>query len=300
MMDSESKTVVTCALTGSADTVKKNPAVPVTPKEIASSALECERAGAGVVHIHVRDVDSGLPSMDPELYRETVARIRDAGSNLVLNLTTGPGGSFIPGDEEPVLTTGVSKLASPDIRMRHIEDNLPDICTLDISTMNFGERAMINVPRHLRRMADRAKALGVKPELEVFDTGHVLLAKKLITEGYINEPPLFQLCLGIPWGCPATPEGMSYMKSLLPADCTWSGFGISRFEFPMVAQACTLGGHTRVGLEDNIYFSRGVLARSNAQLVERAVQVIEGVGGTIATPAEARIAFGLGKNRTLS
>lgn len=290
------KTVITCALTGSADTAKRNPAVPVTPEQIARSALDCEKAGAGAVHIHVRDPNTGLASMDPALYRETVARIRDAGSNLVINLTTGPGGSLVPGDVDPVESTGDSKLATPEARMRHVKENLPDICTLDISTMNFGERAMINVPKHLRVMADQAKALGVKPELEVFDTGHVLLAKQLIAEGHLEEPALFQLCLGIPWGAPATPEGMAYMKSLLPENCIWSGFGISRFEFPMVAQACTLGGHTRVGLEDNLYIARGELAKSNAQLVERAVTVIESIGGAVATPDETRIAFGLGRN----
>ena len=290
------KTVITCALTGSADTAKKNPAVPVTPQQIAQSALDCEKAGAGAVHIHVRDPETGLASMDGALYQETVARIRDSGSNLVINLTTGPGGSLTPGDEDPVESTGESKLATPAARMQHIVDNLPDICTLDISTMNFGERAMINVPKHLRVMADQAKALGVKPELEVFDTGHVLLAKRLIEEGHLEMPALFQLCLGIPWGCPATPEGMAYMKSLLPEGALWSAFGISRFEFPMVAQAHTLGGHTRVGLEDNLYIARGELAKSNAQLVERAVQVIEAVGGSVANPAEARVAFGLGTN----
>ncbi len=291
------KTVITCALTGGADTTKKNPAVPVTPQEIARSALDAEKAGAGAVHIHVRDPETGQPSMDPALYRETVARIRDAGSDLVINLTTGPGGAFMPGDEDPVATSGFSKLATPETRMRHVEENLPDICTLDISTMNFGERAMINVPHHLRKMADKAKALGVRPELEVFDTGHVLLAKKLIAEGHIETPALFQICLGIPWGCPATPEGMAYMKSLLPEDCMWSGFGISRTEFPMVAQAVTLGGHTRVGFEDNLYIARGELATTNAQLVERAVTVIEAIGGAVASPAETRIAFGLGRNQ---
>lgn len=294
------KTVITCALTGSADTTEKNPAVPITPEQIAQSALDCEKAGAGAVHIHVRDPQTGMPSMDPELYRETVARIRDAGSNLVINLTTGPGGSLMPGDADPVESTGKSGLATPETRMRHVKDNLPDICTLDVSTMNFGERAMINVPKHLRAMADMARALGVKPELEVFDTGHVLLAKQLIKEGHLEEDALFQLCLGIPWGCPATPEGMAYMKSLLPPKARWSAFGISRWEFPMVAQAVTLGGHTRVGLEDNLYLARGVLANSNAQLVERAVDIVESIGGSVATPDETRIAFGLGRNAPAS
>ena len=290
------KTVITCALTGSAPTAKRNPAVPVTPQQIAQSALDCEKAGAGAVHIHVRDPETGLASMDGALYQETVARIRDAGSSLVINLTTGPGGSLMPGDVDPVESTGSVNMKTPEARMQHVKDNLPDICTLDISTMNFGERAMINVPKHLRVMADMARELGVTPELEVFDTGHIVLAKQLMKEGHLPEGSIFQLCLGIPYGCPATPEGMAFMKSLLPDNARWSAFGISRFEFPMVAQAHTLGGHTRVGLEDNLYIARGELAKSNAQLVERAVAVIESLGGAVATPDETRTAFGLGRN----
>ncbi|WP_339857162.1 3-keto-5-aminohexanoate cleavage protein [uncultured Nisaea sp.] len=287
------KTVITCAVTGSADTSGKSPAVPVTPKQIAQSALDAGKAGAAVVHIHVRDPETGKGSMDLELYRETVGRIRETGSDIVINLTTGPGGRFIPGDVEPIDFAAGTSLKAPETRMQHIADLLPDICTLDVATLNFGEHAMVNVPKHLRAMADRAKELGVTPELEVFDSGHVLLAKQLIKEGHLKSPALFQLCLGIPWGAPATPEGMAFMKSLLPEDAMWSAFGISRGEFPMVAQATMLGGHTRVGLEDNLYMARGELAKSNAQLVERAVQIIESIGGEVADPSEARTAFGL-------
>ncbi len=287
------KTVITCAVTGSADTTGKSPAVPVTPKQIADAALDAGKAGAAVVHIHVRDPETGKASMDLELYRETVGRIRETGSDIVINLTTGPGGRFIPGDVEPIDFAAGTSLKTPEVRMQHIADLLPDICTLDVATLNFGEHAMVNVPKHLRAMADRAKELGVTPELEVFDSGHVLLAKQLIKEGHLEAPALFQLCLGIPWGAPATPEGMAFMKSLLPEDAMWSAFGISRGEFPMVAQATMLGGHTRVGLEDNLYMSRGEMAKSNAQLVERAVQIIESIGGEVADPSEARTAFGL-------
>lgn len=287
------KTVITCAVTGSADTTGKSPAVPVTPKQIADAALDAGKAGAAVVHIHVRDPETGKASMDLELYRETVGRIRETGSDIVINLTTGPGGRFIPGDVEPIDFAAGTSLKTPEVRMQHIADLLPDICTLDVATLNFGEHAMVNVPKHLRAMADRAKELGVTPELEVFDSGHVLLAKQLIKEGHLESPALFQLCLGIPWGAPATPEGMAFMKSLLPEDAMWSAFGISRGEFPMVAQAAMLGGHTRVGLEDNLYMARGELAKSNAQLVERAVQIIESIGGEVADPSEARTAFGL-------
>jgi len=287
------KTVITCAVTGSADTSGKSPAVPVTPQQIAQSALDAGKAGAAVVHIHVRDPETGKASMDMDLYRETVGRIRETGSDIVINLTTGPGGRFIPGDVEPIDFAAGTSLKTPEVRMQHIADLLPDICTLDVATLNFGEHAMVNVPKHLRAMADRAKELGVTPELEVFDSGHVLLAKQLIKEGHLKSPALFQLCLGIPWGAPATPEGMAFMKSLLPEDAMWSAFGISRGEFPMVAQATMLGGHTRVGLEDNLYMARGELAKSNAQLVERAVQIIESIGGEVADPSEARTAFGL-------
>lgn len=290
------KTIITCAVTGGGDTADKNPAVPVTPGQIARASLDAEKAGAAIVHIHVRDIASGKASMDPALYREVVARIRDAGSDLVINLTTGPGARFVPGDVEPVGMDASSTMRSPETRLEHVEDLRPDICSLDVATMNFAENAMVNVPKHLRVMASRIKAVGVKPELEVFDTGHVLLANQLIKEGYLDAPPLYQLCLGIPWGAPATPEGMSFMKSLLPEDANWSGFGISRTEFPMVAQACMLGGHARVGLEDNLYIARGELADSNAQLVERAVTIIQSIGGDVATPDEARRIFGLGKN----
>tara|TARA_E500000318_G_scaffold17908_2_gene18448 strand:+ start:22 stop:909 length:888 start_codon:yes stop_codon:yes gene_type:complete len=287
------KTVITCAVTGSADTTGKSKAVPVTPKQIADAALDAGKAGAAVVHIHVRDPETGKASMDLELYRETVGRIRETGSDIVINLTTGPGGRFIPGDVEPIDFAAGTSLKAPETRMQHIADLLPDICTLDVATLNFGEHAMVNVPKHLRAMADRAKELGVTPELEVFDSGHVLLAKQLIKEGHLEAPALFQLCLGIPWGAPATPEGMAFMKSLLPEDAMWSAFGISRGEFPMVAQATMLGGHTRVGLEDNLYMARGEMAKSNAQLVERAVQIIENIGGEVADPSEARTVFGL-------
>ena len=210
------KTIITCAVTGGADTAHRNPAVPVTPVQIARASLDAEKAGAAIVHIHVRDEATGKASMDLALYREVVARIRDAGSNLVINLTTGPGARFVPGDVEPVTMDESSTMHAPETRLEHVEALRPDICSLDVATMNFGENAMVNVPKHLRAMAARIREVGVKPELEVFDTGHVLLANQLIKEGYLDEPPLYQLCLGIPWGAPATPEGMSFMKSLLP------------------------------------------------------------------------------------
>jgi uncharacterized protein (DUF849 family) len=280
------KTVITCALTGGFDTRPKNPAVPVTPEEIATSALDAAKAGAAVVHIHVRNPKTTLPSMELEHYRETVERIREKNGDVILNLTTGPGGRFVPGKEDP---------QTPGVRLRHVEELRPPICTLDVATMNFGEHVFLNTPTHLREMADRARAVGAKPEIEVFDLGHIELAKRLIAEGHLAEPPLFQICLGIPWGAPATPETMIQMRDRLPANAVWSGFGISKMQFPMVALAATLGGNVRVGLEDNLYLGPGKLAPSNAALVDKAVKILDLLDRPIATPAEAREIFALGR-----
>lgn len=287
------KVVVTCALTGGFETVDRNPAVPVTPEQIARSAIEAARAGAAVVHIHVRDPKTAKPSMELALYEETVARIRAVDKRVVLNLTSGAGGRFIPTPDEPLKAAAGSTLTTPAVRMRHIESIKPEICSLDVGSMNFGPHVFINTPGHLADMAARAKAAGVKPEIEVFDLGHIELAKKLIADGLIVGAPLFQLCLGIPYGAPATPEAMLSMRGHLPAGAVWSAFGISRHEFPMVAQAVILGGHVRVGLEDNLYLAPGQLAPSNAALVEKAVKIIELLGEAVATPDEARSLFGL-------
>lgn len=287
------KIVITCAVTGSADTPGKNPAVPVTPEAIANSALDAAKAGAAIVHIHVRDLKTAKASMDLSLYEEVVQRIREKNDDVVINLTTGSGGRFSPGVDDPQRGGPGTTLATPEARVRHVEALKPEICTLDVATLNFGETVFINTPAHLRVMAERAKAAGVKPEVEVFDLGHIELAKRLIADGYIAEPPMFQLCLGIPWGAPATPETMASMRDRLPANAVWSAFGISRTEFPMAAVAASLGGHVRVGLEDNLYLSRGKLAPSNAALVEKAVTLLELLDFSVAKPAEARQIFGL-------
>ncbi len=287
------KVVVTCALTGSFDTPSKNPAVPVTPEEIVNSALDAAKAGAAVVHIHVRDPKTTRPSMELALYREVVERIRERNEDVVLNLTTGAGGRFAPHPDDPRMPGEGTTLATPAARVAHVEALKPEICTLDIATMNFGETVFMNTPAHLRAMADRIKAAGVKPELEVFDLGHIELAKRLIAEGHVEEPPLFQLCLGIPYGAPATPETMAQMRDRLPKNAVWSAFGIARAEFPMAVVAAELGGHVRVGLEDNLYLSRGELAPSNAALVEKVVTILSLLDVSIATPAEARAIFGL-------
>jgi len=285
--------IVTCAVTGAGDTTRISPRVPVTPRQIAEEALAARRAGAAIVHIHVRDPETGAPSMALEHYRDVVKQIRDAGSDVLINLTTGAGARFTPSEEDPRRATPESTMAGAVARVEHVLDLRPDLCSLDVATMNFGAHAFVNVPRDLERMARLVREAGVKPELEVFDLGHVRLAAHLVESGLIDRPPLFQLCLGIPWGAPATPQAMILMRDQLPPGAVWAGFGISRMQFPMVAQAAILGGHVRVGLEDNLYIARGRLADGNAALVERAVQILESLGARAASPAEARALLGL-------
>jgi len=287
------KVIISCAVTGSADSPGKNPAVPVTPEQIARSCIEAAKAGAAVVHIHVRDPKTTKPSMDGALYRETVERIRASGTDVLINLTTGPGARFEHDPDDPRKASPSSTMRAPEERVRHVQDLRPDICSLDMGSLNMGSRVFINTPAHLQTMAVAIREAGVLPELEVFETGHLLLAKKFIEAGHVKAPGMFQICLGISWGQPATPEAMMYMRNLLPAGSPWFAFGISLHQFPMVAQAVLLGGHVRVGLEDNLYLARGQLAPSNAALVEKAGRIIEELGDQVATPAEAREILGL-------
>jgi 3-dehydrocarnitine:acetyl-CoA trimethylamine transferase len=287
------KVIISCAVTGSADSPGKNPAVPVTPEQIAQSCIDAAKAGAAVVHIHVRDLKTTKPSMDGALYREVVERIRSSGADVLINLTTGPGARFEHDPDDPSKASPASTLRGPDDRVRHIRELRPEICSLDMGSMNMGSRVFINTPAHLQTMAVAIRDAGVLPELEVFETGHLLLAKKMIETGHIRPPGMFQICLGIAWGQPATPEAMSYMRSLLPPASPWFAFGISLYQFPMVAQAVLLGGHVRVGLEDNLYLEKGKLAPSNAALVEKAAHIIEMLGDNVATPTEAREILGL-------
>jgi len=282
------KIIVSCAITGSADTPARNRAVPVTPSEIAASAIDAAKAGAAIVHIHVRDPQTTRPSMDPALYREVVERIRASGSDVLINLTTGPGARFIPGPDNPLSPGPGSTLSLPAERVRHVIDLAPEICSLDMGSMNMGNQVFMNTPPHLEAMAILIRDAGVMPELEVFEAGHLLLAKQMIETGHIKPPGLFQICLGISWGQPATPEALIYMRSLLPAGCVWFSFGISLHQFPIAAQTILLGGHVRVGLEDNLYLQKGKLAPSNAALVEKAAEIIDILGDQVATPAEAR------------
>jgi 3-dehydrocarnitine:acetyl-CoA trimethylamine transferase len=287
------KVIISCAVTGSADSPGKNPAVPVTPEQIAQSCVDAAKAGAAVVHIHVRDPKTTKPSMDGALYREVVERIRSSGTDVLINLTTGPGARFEHDPNDPTRAGPASTMRGPDDRVRHVQELRPDICSLDMGSMNMGSRVFINTPAHLQSMAVAIREAGVLPELEVFETGHLLLAKKMIETGHIKAPGMFQICLGIAWGQPATPEAMSYMRNLLPPASPWFAFGISLHQFPMVAQAVLLGGHVRVGLEDNLYLERGKLAASNAALVEKAGRIIVELGDSVATPAEARDILGL-------
>jgi uncharacterized protein (DUF849 family) len=285
--------MISCAVTGSADTPSRNPAVPVTPQQIAASAIEAAKAGAAIVHIHVRDLQTTRPSMDAGLYREVVERIRSSGTDVLINLTTGPGARFVPGADDPLKPGPGTTLKSPAERVRHVIELKPDICSLDMGSMNMGSQVFVNTPNHLETMAAAIRDAGVMPELEVFEAGHLLLARRLIDTGLIMPPGLFQLCLGISWAQPATPEAMTYMRSLLPGDCTWFAFGISLHQFPMAAQAVLLGGHVRVGLEDNLYLEKGKLAPSNAALVDKAAKIIAILGEDVATPGEARDILGL-------
>jgi uncharacterized protein (DUF849 family) len=284
--------IISCAVTGSGDTTGLSPYVPVTPKQIAEDALAAHAAGAAIVHLHVREPKTGTPSRDIALYREIVKRIRESGTSVVINLTTGIGARFSPHEDDPNRNAS-SGMASPEDRMNHVLELKPDICSLDVATMNFGKHAFVNVQDHIVRIAKAVRSAGVKPELEVFDLGHVALANNLYGQGHFEDPPFFQFCLGVPWGAPASPESMFSMKSMLPAGANWSAFGVGAKQFPMVALAVVHGGHVRVGLEDNLYMSKGVLAKGNAPLVERAARIVREIGSTVATPAEARKILGL-------
>ncbi|SME94797.1 BKACE family enzyme [Pseudogulbenkiania subflava] len=289
--------IVTCAVTGAGDTVGKHPAIPVTPRQIADAAIEAAKAGATVVHCHVRNPDTGKPSRDPKLYRELVDRIRSSGVDMILNLTAGMGGDLeIGAGEKPMEFGPGTDLVGGLERLIHVEELLPEICTLDCGTLNFGDGDYIYVstPAQLRAGAKRIQELGVKPELEVFDTGHLWFAKQLLKEGLLDDAPLFQLCLGIPWGAPADTTTMKAMVDNLPPGANWAGFGIGRMQMPMVAQAVLLGGNVRVGLEDNLYLDRGVFA-SNGSLVERAIDLVQKLGARTLTPEEGRKKLGLKK-----
>jgi uncharacterized protein (DUF849 family) len=289
----QDKVIITCAVTGNLTDPAKCPALPITPQQIADACLDAAQEGATIAHIHVRDPETGRPSMELALYREVVERIREKNDALVLNLTTGPGGRFAPSDEDPKIAGPGTNFVVPEKRVEHIAALRPEICTLDLNTMTFGREVVINTPKNVTRMAKVIRAAGVIPELEVFDSGDIRLAHDLMAEGVLQGPGLFSLVLGIKYGFPASAEAMMYARNLLPAGATWTGFAISRMEFPAVAMSYVLGGHVRVGLEDNIFLDKGKLAPSNAALVQRAREIIERLGGGISTIAETRARLGL-------
>ena len=284
---------ITCAVTGSADSVGKNRHVPVTPEQIAAAALEAHAAGAAIVHLHVRDPLSGAASRDPKLFRDVVQRIRQAGTDVILNLTGGMGGDLMIGPEDaPLKFKAGTDFVGPRERIQHVIELKPEIGSLDCGSLNFDESLYGTTPGYLRSMARAYQQQGIRPELEVFELGHIELAKQLLAEGLIDQPPLFQLCLGIKYAAPATPQAMLAMRDALPPGALWSAFGLGRMQMPMVAQAVLLGGNVRVGLEDNLYLDRGVPA-TNAQLVERARRIVELLGARVLSAAETRECLGL-------
>ncbi|MCV3768242.1 3-keto-5-aminohexanoate cleavage protein [Rhizobium sp. TRM95796] len=289
----KSDVIITCAVTGNLTTRENHPGLPVTPQEIADSCLEAAAAGAAIAHIHVRDPETGKPSMELKYYEEVIRRIREKDSALILNVTTGPGGRYHPSDENPAIAGPRTTLMRPEKRVEHIVALKPDIATLDLNTMTFGSEVVINTPQSVKTMADIIYSAGSKPELEVFDTGHIQLALDMLKDGTLRAPTMFTIVTGVKYGFPASPEVMAMAARLLPPNAVWSAFGVGRMSFSMAMQAYLLGGHVRVGLEDNSYISKGVLAKGNGELVERARDLIEKLGGRIASANQAREILGL-------
>ena len=292
------KVFISCAVTGSGDTASKHPDLPKTPEQIATASIEAAKAGAAIAHIHVREED-GTPSRRLELYKEVVDRVRSSDTDVIINLTTGMGGDLDIGQGDNPLDFGpMTDMANVMERIANAEQFLPEICTLDCGSLNFGDSNMtfIHTPAQLRAAAKKMQELQIKPEMEAFEMGHLWFANQLYKEGLLSDPPMFQMCLGIPWGAPATTLAMQAMKDIMPKEGVWSGFAISKNEMPFVAQTVLMGGNPRVGLEDNLYLSKGKLA-TNAQLVEKAIRIIDEIGYTPMTPAETREKLKLVKHK---
>jgi uncharacterized protein (DUF849 family) len=285
-----SEVIISCAITGSGDTANKHPNLPITPKQIAEAALEAAKEGAAVAHMHVREPD-GKPSRNLEYYKEVADRIRSSDTDVVINFTTGMGGDFEIGEgKDPLNPLGpnTDMIHALD-RLEHIEELLPEICTLDCGSLNFGDTntLFVHTPVQLRLAAKKMQDLAVKPEMEAFEMGHLWFANQLYKEGLIDGPPMYQICLGIPWGAPADTSSMKVMSDMVPKEGIWAGFGIGRHQMSMAAQAVILGGNVRVGLEDNLYLEKGIFA-SNGQLVEKASRIVEDMGAKILTPQQTR------------
>jgi uncharacterized protein (DUF849 family) len=279
--------LVTCALTGNADTTQKNPNIPVTSKEIAQSADEAAKAGATMVHIHVRNPETGLESTKTSDFVEVVDRIRQKGTDVIINLTTAIGVTIVFDSDNPSKLAPETDFWPPQKRLEHIEKALPDVCSLDVPIMNYADEPYCNLPEHVRFMAKHLQEIKVKPEIECFDLGDMWATQRFINEGIFDEPPLIQLCMGVKYGVPATPKGLMAMYDMMPKNCIWGALGVGSAQMQMVAQAVLLDGNVRVGLEDNLYISKGKLA-TNAALVERAVDIIQHLGGDIVSVKEAR------------
>jgi uncharacterized protein (DUF849 family) len=288
-------TIISCAVTGNITTVAQHTGLPCTPEQIAQACIGAAKAGAAIAHIHVRYPD-GRPSMELAHYREVVERIRDSDTDVIINLTTGPGQRFVPSESDPAVAAPGTTLTHPERRMEHVVALRPEICSLDLNTMYSGSSVVINTPKNVRVMAQLAREAGTLPELEVFDSGDIHLANDLIADGTLPSPSLFQIVLGVKYGANASPATLAYLASLLPKHSNWASFGIGRWEFPMLLQSWLLGGHVRVGLEDNIYLSKGVLAPDNAALVAKGIALLTELDVQIATPAQAREILGLKKN----
>lgn len=286
------KVFITCAITGNLTLPEQTPYLPITPEEIANSALGAAEAGAAIVHLHVREPGSGKPSMEIAYYQDVVERIRARNKDVILNITTGPGGRFVPSDEDPKVAGPGTTLLAPEKRVEHIALLKPEICTLDLNTMNSGGQVVINTPKNVRRMAKVINEAGVKPEIELFDSGDIALMHDLIKDGTLKGPALTSFVMGVSYGFQPSPETVLYARSLLPNDAHFTAIGIGRHAFTCVAQSYLAGGHVRVGLEDGVYLSKGVLAESNAALVEKARRMVEDLGGQIASAREARVILG--------
>jgi uncharacterized protein (DUF849 family) len=282
-----SEVILTCAVTGGSDVKDKHPDLPITPEQIATAAIEAAKAGAAVAHIHVRDPETGLPGRNLELYKETAKLIRSSDTDVILNITTGMGGDLVPDEANPSMAGPGSDMISAAERVQHIEAIKPEICTLDCGSFNYSFTAYVATMDMLRESAKRIQKTGVRPEIEAFELGHIWQAKQLMKEGLLDNKALFQLCMGIPFGAEGTTRNVVTMFDAMPTGVAWGAFGIGRQEMPMLAQSVIMGGNARVGLEDNLYLERGVLA-SNAQLVERAKEIVERLGSKLATPEEAR------------
>lgn len=284
----ERPTILTCAITGNLTTPEQTPHLPITPTQIADECLAAAEAGAAAVHIHVRHPATGRPAMDLELYEQVVGAIRRANPQLIINLTTGPGGRLVPSEDDPKVAGPGSTLMKPELRVAHIAALKPDICSLDLNTMNSGDQVVVNTPKNVARMAKVIRDAGSVPELECFDSGDLVLAKKLIDDGVLDGPGLYTLVTGVRYAFPFSTATLTFAQTLLPAGAQWSAFAIGRQAFQAVAQSFLLGGNVRVGLEDTVYLDKGRLAKSNAELVNKARRIVEDLGGRLATSAQAR------------